>query len=133
MESQRVILVDGASGRVAAGGHAAIECRGIDQATGNEVFRVGPLYGGTNNAAEFLAIVLGLKLDESALIMSDCLTAIAWVRRCRTKDVARYVGACRNRVENATAWLQSHPRAHKRVAWWETIRLGEIPADFGRK
>ena len=68
-----------------------MEYRGIDLATGAEVFHFGPLHG-TNNIGEFLAIVHALALlekqgDTQKTIYSDSYNAILWVKKkqCKTK------------------------------------------------
>ena len=73
-----------------SGNPGRMEYRGIDLATGQQVFRFGPVYG-TNNIGEFLAIVHALALMERAgvskAVYSDSYNAILWVSKgkCKTK------------------------------------------------
>ena len=73
-----------------SGNPGKMEYRGVDLATGAQVFHYGPVFG-TNNIGEFLAIVHALALMEQKgvrkTIYSDSFTAITWVRKmqCKTK------------------------------------------------
>ena len=73
-----------------SGNPGDMEYRGVYTATGEEIFRVGPMRKGTNNVGEFLALVHGLALlKQKGLnlpIYSDSRNAIAWVKKkkCRT-------------------------------------------------
>ena len=62
-----------------SGNPGKMEYRGIDLATGAQVFHYGPVFG-TNNIGEFLAIVHALALMEQKgmrkTIYSDSFTAI---------------------------------------------------------
>lgn len=126
------IAVDAAASGVMRGGCTEIEYRGVDE-RGVELFHVGPVSGGTNNAAEFLAVVHALSGFPGAVVWSDSITALSWVRRGRTRSAARYSGPTRGMIDRAVAWLQTHPEARTRCRKWDTRTLGEIPADFGRK
>ena len=74
-----------------SGNPGVMEYRGVDTATGREIFRMGPFEHATNNIGEFLALVHGLALlkqyNKTMPIYSDSVNAIAWVRakKCRTK------------------------------------------------
>ena len=117
-----------------------MEYRGVDIASGRELFRVGPLDDGTNNIGEFLALVHALALLKQqhrpdVRIYSDSLTALSWLRakQCRTKQPR----TARNSrifdlIARAEAWLGENPVTNP-VTKWETESWGEIPADFGRK
>jgi len=130
------IAVDGAC----SGNPGIMEYRGVKVATGEEVFHVGPLEDGTNNVAEFLAIVHALALlfrrnDSVTPVYTDSKTAVAWVRNrgCRTQLVPTE----RNRkifemLARANLWLRSHTPLNPLLRW-NTPLWGEIPADFGRK
>lgn len=121
-----------------SGNPGPMEYRGIDLATGEQVFHFGPLHG-TNNIGEFLAIVHALALMEQRglkkSIYSDSYNAILWVnkRKCKTKlernaateELYRIIG-------RAEHWLATH-RYRTPIMKWETQKWGEIPADFGRK
>lgn len=121
------------------GNPGRMEYRGVDLATGQEIFRVGPFEGGTNNIGEFLAIVHALALQaqrgESHRIYSDSVSGMAWVRRRKantklkpTEKNARLM----QMITRAELWLASHATSTP-VLKWDTDRWGEIPADFGRK
>ena len=128
--------VDGAC----SGVPGPMEYRGVDLATGEQIFHYGPVPSGTNNAAEYLALVHALALlynrnDSFTPIYSDSRTARAWVRnrrhRCtleRTAATARVFEL----LDRADLWLQTH-QTRNPVLVWNTPLWGEIPADFGRK
>ena len=109
-------------------------------ATGEEIFHIGPLEGGTNNIGEYLALIHAAALfakrgDHSTPIYSDSRTALAWLRRGHsnttvkpTAENARVIDLLR-RADN---WL-AHNRVVNPVLKWNTELWGEIPADFGRK
>ncbi len=121
-----------------SGNPGPMEYRGIDLATGQEVFRFGPLYG-TNNIGEFLAIVHALALMQqqglAKTIYSDSNNAIIWVnkRRCKTTLVRNAdTEQLHQLIARAEKWLATH-RYSNRIMKWETRKWGEVPADFGRK
>lgn len=121
-----------------AGNPGAMEYRGVDLVSGDELFHVGPMHG-TNNLGEFLAVVHGLSVQlgrgSSAPVWSDSRTAMAWVRDRRVGcTLARHGEAARAwaLADRALAWLAAHPD-HGVVHKWPTAEWGEIPADFGRK
>lgn len=122
-----------------SGNPGPMEYRGVYVRTGEEIFRVGPLQGGTNNIGEFLALVHGLsllKMKGSPLpIYTDSVNAMSWVKqkKCKTQ-LAR---TAQNEkifelIERAERWLQNNTFT-TRIYKWETKEWGEIPADFGRK
>lgn len=122
-----------------SGNPGAMEYRGVDLATGEEVFHLGPAYG-TNNIGEFLAIVHALALMKQRglvkTIYSDSRNAQLWVkaRRCRTtlKPGPR-TSQVLSLVARAEAWLKSNEWSEVPIVKWQTDQWGEIPADFGRK
>lgn len=130
------IATDGAC----AGNPGMMEYRCVKVATGEEVFHIGPLPDGTNNVAEYLALVHALALlfkqnDPTTPIYTDSATAVAWVRNrgCRTQLTPTE----RNRkifemLARANLWLRSHTPRNP-ILRWNTPLWGEIPADFGRK
>ena len=128
--------VDGAC----AGNPGPMEYRGVRVADGEEIFRVGPFEGGTNNIGEYLALVHALAMlekagDTTTPIYSDSITGQSWVRRraANTKITPTEANArLRAVVARADAWLQTH-RPPNPILKWDTERWGEIPADFGRK
>lgn len=121
-----------------SGNPGPMEYRGIDLATGAEVFHFGPVHG-TNNIGEFLAIVHALALMEKQgirkTIYSDSRNAILWVqkRQCKTKlDRTPQTAQLYNVIARAEMWLKTHS-FRVPIEKWETKLWGEVPADFGRK
>jgi len=116
-----------------------MEYRGVDVATGEEVFRSEVYPYGTNNIGEFLAIVHALALlkkqNSNKVIYSDSATAIRWVERKmintnlerndKTEDLYKI-------IDRALPWLKNNSWENK-ILKWDTRNWGEIPADFGRK
>ncbi len=122
-----------------SGNPGPMEYRGVYVRTGQEIFRVGPLQGGTNNIGEFLAIVHGLALQEKQgtrlPIYSDSVNAQLWVRQgiCKTKlDETEENAKIFELIRRAETWLRTH-NFRLPIYKWETKQWGEIPADFGRK
>lgn len=121
-----------------SGNPGRMEYRGIDLATGAQVFHFGPIHG-TNNIGEFLAIVHALALMEREgirkTIYSDSYNAILWVskKKCKT-TLARDEQTARlfDIITRAEFWLRTH-NIQVPIMKWETSKWGEIPADFGRK
>ncbi len=130
------IAVDGAC----AGVPGPMEYRGVEIATGRELFRVGPYPGGTNNIAEYLALIHALALldkqgDRTTPVYSDSRTALSWLRRRRANTTL--APGPDNQVvftllDRANRWIATHSPANP-VLKWQTDVWGEIPADFGRK
>lgn len=130
------IAVDGAC----AGNPGMMEYRGVDVMTGAELFHVGPLPGGTNNIAEYLALVHAIAwLQQRGLdrmtIYTDSVTGLSWLRR-RAANTTVTPNATNAKVmelvARANIWLKTH-RYSNPVLKWQTEKWGEIPADFGRK
>lgn len=104
------------------------------------MFHVGPLEDGTNNVAEYLALVHALaylynKGDSVTPVYSDSRTARSWVksRGCRTKLTrTSRNGKIFELLARADIWIQTHSTSNP-VLRWDTDLWGEIPADFGRK
>ena len=132
-----------------SGNPGMMEYRGVDSATGRELFHFGPVAGGTNNIAEFLALVHVLALLQQQAssdpehaeqlltlpVYSDSRIAQAWLRKrcCATKlaetsDNAQLFAI----IERAEKWVQTHTWRNP-VIKWKTEVWGEIAADFGRK
>ncbi len=130
------IAVDGACSK----NPGPMEYRGVRVADGVELFRVGPLDGGTNNIGEYLAIIhvaalLARSGDTTTPIYSDSRTALSWIRRghSNTKIVPDAANARLMQIlARADAWLATH-RIPNPLLKWDTEAWGEIPADFGRK
>ncbi|APB32437.1 ribonuclease H-related protein [Gloeomargarita lithophora Alchichica-D10] len=125
--------VDGAC----SGNPGVMEYRGVHTETGAEIFHRGPYPLGTNNIAEFLAIVSGLQWCAERgcdwPIYSDSQIALGWVqkRQCRTNLPLEHnpLGA---EIQAAERWLTTH--TYPNPLWkWDTRNWGQIPADFGRK
>ena len=122
-----------------SGNPGPMEYRGIDLATGAEIFHFGPVHG-TNNVGEFLAIVHALALlwkqgDTQKTIYSDSYNAILWVKKkqCKTKlKRTPQTEQLYQIISRAEQWLKTHAYRNP-VVKWETAEWGEIPADFGRK
>ncbi len=148
-ESERPVYPSLAVDGACSGNPGMMEYRGVDAATGNEIFHFGPVAGGTNNIAEFLALVhvLALLQQKAAAdqvhaeqlltlpIYSDSRIAQSWLRKrkCATKLLEnsenRELFSIVRRAEN---WLNTHAWRNP-ILKWKTEEWGEIPADFGRK
>lgn len=122
-----------------AGNPGPMEYRGVLVRTGQEIFHVGPMEGGTNNIGEFLAIVHGLALQEKQgthlPIYSDSVNAQKWIRLgiCKTQLEENEQNApIFDLIRRAESWLRTHT-FRLPIYKWETSKWGEIPADFGRK
>lgn len=122
-----------------SGNPGDMEYRGVYTATGQEIFRVGPLKKGTNNIGEFLAIVHALALlkqkNSNLPIYSDSRNAILWVQKKKCKTLLEREPANEpifDLIERAEKWLHANTYTNE-IIKWETAVWGEIPADFGRK
>ncbi|MBM3151957.1 MAG: ribonuclease H [Chloroflexi bacterium] len=121
------------------GSPGPLEYRGVDTASGRQLFRLGPYPDGTNNIGEFLGIVHALaSLQEQGKeipVYSDSETALAWVKtgRCRTRlgQTGRNA-ALFDLIARAEAWLGANGVPGPLLKW-DTAAWGENPADFGRK
>jgi ribonuclease HI len=132
---QQSLSVDAAC----SGNPGRMEYRGVDTATGKEIFRVGPLEEATNNIGEFLALVHGLALlkkERSDIpVYSDSNNAISWVKnkKCKTKLTPCEANKkAFELIDRAEHWLNENSYSNP-ILKWETDQWGEIPADFGRK
>jgi ribonuclease HI len=113
-----------------------IEYQGIFTSNKEIIFREGPFQRGTNNIAEFLAIVHALEYCEqnriSIPIYTDSVTAMSWVKH-KTVRCSYALGVELSFiVQDAVAWLNRHTWENKILKWY-TNTWGENPADFGRK
>ncbi|MCX6280725.1 MAG: viroplasmin family protein [Bacteroidetes bacterium] len=122
-----------------SGNPGVLEYRGVDTASGAELFKVGPFPEGTVNIGEFLAIVHALaylkQRDSNWPIYSDSRTAIAWLRKRAINTKLEVTDKNRELfklIERALNWLRNNTWNNP-VKKWETEYWGEIPADFGRK
>ena len=122
-----------------SGNPGPMEYRGVDLATGMELFRFGPVQG-TNNIGEFLAIVHALALMKrrgvvGKVVYTDSVSGLAWVRNKKAKTLLRRDAQTEKALElvaRAETWLKENAVATP-VVKWRTAEWGEIPADFGRK
>lgn len=121
-----------------SGNPGQMEYRGVYLGDMEEKFHFGPVFG-TNNIGEFLAIVHALALlKQKGLdwpIYSDSRNAISWIRqkKCKTKlECNESTAVLFETIGRAEKWLASNKYSN-RIIKWDTERLGEIPADFGRK
>ncbi len=130
------IAVDGACSK----NPGPMEYRGVMVGDGSEVFHVGPIDGGTNNIAEYIALIhaaalLARRGDYTTPIYSDSKTALGWLAKghSNTKITPTAANAqIRQLLARADAWRSAN-RILNPVIKWDTDRWGEIPADFGRK
>lgn len=112
--------------------------RGVDLETGEQLFLQNHLGHGTNNIAEFIAIVHGLqfikKIGKHSRVYSDSLTAIKWVenRKCNTDFNTSQNPDLVNKIWRCEMFLLEQKKQII-VNKWDTQNWGEIPADFGRK
>jgi ribonuclease HI len=122
-----------------SGNPGLLEYRGVETATGFEIFRQGPYQQGTVNIGEFLAIVHALALlkkqGKAVPVYSDSRTAIKWVKQKKVKT--KLLPQSQNMrlfelIRRAEAWLKDNEYSSN-ILKWETKYWGEIPADFGRK
>lgn len=105
----------------------------IDIALGVELY-VSPIYeNGTNNIAEYVAIIhaMGLckKMDLQVFgpIYSDSQTALHWIHAGKSNSSLMHP-----MLERADTWLKQN-KDHTTVLKWETKLWGESLADFNRK
>ncbi|GGA21322.1 ribonuclease H [Paenibacillus physcomitrellae] len=121
------------------GNPGPVEYKGVDTATGEVIFDVGPIPNGTNNIGEFLAIVHALALikqtGSNKVVYSDSVNAINWVKKKqvattlpRNSSTAEIWGL----VDRAVSWLNTNTYSTP-VLKWQTKHWGEIKADYGRK
>lgn len=130
------IAVDGAC----SGNPGKMEYRGVRVADGKELFHFGPADGGTNNIAEYLALIHVLALldragDTTTPVYSDSVTAQSWIRNCGHRSKIEPNKSNQRIIEllqRADIWIKTHSPRNP-ILKWDTERWGEIPADFGRK
>lgn len=139
MDNPEVDITAWAVDAACAGNPGPVEYRGVELMSGKELFRIGPLQGGTNNLGEFLAIVHALALQQQmgicVPIYSDSVSGMAWVRNRKIKTSLTENAQNSHLFQllyRAMNWLNTHSYSNK-IMKWDTPRWGEIPADFGRK
>ena len=122
-----------------SGNPGAMEYQGVETATGEVVFHMGPFPEGTNNIGEFLAIVHALALmqqkGDTRPVYTDSRTALSWIKNKKAKttlDANPRTEKLWHLIRRAEKWLEENTWPN-RLLKWDTQRWGEIPADFGRK
>ena len=123
-----------------SGNPGVMEYRGVYLPSRRVIFEMGPFPKGTNNIGEFLAIVHALALIEkqgltNLVIYSDSMIALGWIRKKRCKTLMERTAETAplfDLIERAERWLQTHTYTTP-IYKWDTVRWGEIPADYGRK
>ncbi len=118
-----------------------VEYRGVRVSTGEQIFKVGPLAGGSNNIGEYLAIIHAAALlaragDFSTPIYSDSRTALSWIRRgAHNSKITPSASNAQimDMLARADRWLKANGPIRNPLLKWDTDNWGEIPADFGRK
>ena len=121
-----------------SGNPGMMEYQGVHVASGQQLFKFGPVYG-TNNIGEFLALVHGLAYQKKngydMPIYSDSVNAMSWVKqkKCKTKlERNARTEELFQLIERGEKWLRENTFKTP-ILKWETKKWGEIPADFGRK
>jgi ribonuclease HI len=116
-----------------------MEYKGVYTKTKQELFKLGPFEGATNNIGEFLAIVHAFgylkKQKSSAPVYSDSVTAMHWVKTHKANTKLKRSPenlSLFHMIERAEKWLKEN-KYPNRLLKWETRAWGENPADFGRK
>lgn len=123
-----------------SGNPGTMEYQGVETATKRQIFHQGPFKDGTNNIGEFLALVHGLGYlkkhgYDDVPIFTDSVTAMAWVRNKKAKTTLARTdnnAILFDLVARAENWLKNNTYKNP-IIKWDTDKLGEIPADFGRK
>lgn len=129
------ICVDGAF----SGKTGLMEYQGIIYPSFQKVFIRGPFESGSNNIAEFLAIVHALTICKKdpkiKAIYSDSKIAIGWIakKKANTKiEINKKNHQILNIIKRAEHWLIDNV-VDTPILKWHTSIWGENPADFGRK
>lgn len=126
------IIVDGACDHTTG----VFEYKGIFYQSKDLFFKFGPVKGGSNNIAEFLAAVHALSLCKKRglrlPVYTDSQTALAWVRNRRANTGVEMSGDVEMLIGRAEKWLRENPD-HNDLRKWDTKNWGENPADFGNK
>lgn len=130
------IAVDAACDRNPGGN---VEYQGVVVGTGERLFHIGPLPGGTNNIGEYIGIVhalgyLAQRGDTTTPIYTDSQTALSWIRRRHSHTTVQFAPDNRlgQLLARADYWVATHQWLNP-IYKWNTELWGEIPADFGRK
>lgn len=130
------IAVDAACNKNPGG---MVEYQGVVVGTGERLFHVGPLPGGTNNIGEYIGIVhalayLAQRGDATTPVYTDSQTALSWVRHRHNRSTVQLPpdSELKRLLDRADMWIATHTWLNP-IYKWETAIWGEIPADFGRK
>ena len=114
--------------------HGLTQFRGIDLRTGEQIF-LEEIGNQTTNIGEFLGVVTAAKyiIENNYLpriIYTDSITAIAWIRDKKTASKKKYPA-----LKKAEIFLKvmAEEVDQIKIIHWDNDKLGEIPADFGRK
>ncbi len=140
IQTSRPLLPSLSVDAACSGNPGPMEYRGVDTASGKQLFHYGPAAQGTNNIGEFLAIVHGLAYLKQhncndVPIYSDSRNALKWVREKKVRTTLERNNKTEKLfqlIDRAIAWLQQNNYANALLKW-DTERWGECPADFGRK
>jgi len=117
------------------------EYRGVDIATGEEVFRHS-FSKTTNNLQEFFGVVHALKYNKENgkkynRIYSDSAVAIVWAENWEvTSALVKDNTTVKTweHVANCLRWLSNNTKKYNvGIEKWVTADWGENPADFGYK
>ena len=107
-----------------SGNPGPVEYRGVNTATGEEIFKQGPFNNGTNNIGEFLAIVHALTLFKKKNIQqpiySDSAVAIGWINKKYCKTTIEQDESNQKLFElmmRAEYWLDRNTYTNKNLKW----------------
>ncbi len=123
-----------------SGNPGQMEFQGVWTDT-KELGFASPVYPvGTNNLGEFLAIVQGVQYlidtqKTDAIIYTDSMTAMAWIRNKAVKTTLQRFPETEQlwqEIDLALDYIKTHPITID-IQKWQTDEWGEIHADFGRK
>lgn len=112
--------------------------RGVDK-NGIELFKKGTKTQITNNIGEWFALIDGIKWSRKAIdegltknvtIYTDSKTALSWLRR---KNVKSSLKGLDDVIDKTINYIKDIELEGIKILKHDTKKLGEIPADFGRK
>lgn len=108
------------------------EYRGVDIATGKELFHYRIPGISTNNIGEFLAICQALHTVGKGPIYTDSTVAMAWFKKSKCNTNFNVTNEIQKKLITQAEIICS--KANKNMVFmWHTKKWGQIPADFGRK
>ncbi|GAK13439.1 ribonuclease HI-related protein 3 [Geomicrobium sp. JCM 19039] len=121
------------------GNPGPVEYQGVYTKDGKLLFKKEAYPLGTNNMAEFLAIVHAFKFlhnnKMNVPVYTDSQTAMGWVKAKKAKATLvrnEKSVAIWDDVQEAEQWLRDHNPSFTLLKW-DTKAWGEIKADYGRK